>query len=255
MSQHLAMLSVCAGAGFQLLFCLAPMRIPSVRGLASRIPLSADPPDVDSIQQMMKDPEELKRLEKVAEDMMKDPEKKRAMEDWQAVMIPAIMKMQEDPELKDVFDAMKKDGFSAFKNFENDERVMKKIASVQAEIQDQVLQEQAARELEDELIQEIFARFDVDKDGILNLAEFNALQVATEGPDAMYEQAQLESLILAVNPAVTEPSRGMPFADYRSLYVDKRLQAAYNTDVVRDHGKLFGSDHIREIPDEVFGNA
>lgn len=94
--------------------------------------------------------------------------------------------------------------------------------------------------LEEQMIKEIFEKFDEDKDGILNLKEFNTLQVATEGEEAVYNQEQLEQLLLAVNPDMKEPERGMPFADYRALYAEGRLRRAYGTDVTRDHVKIFG---------------
>lgn len=94
--------------------------------------------------------------------------------------------------------------------------------------------------LEEQMIREIFEKFDQDGDGILNLVEFNALQVATEGAEAIYNQDQLEQLLDAVNSQTQDPSKGMPFVDYRRIYVERRLRQAYNTDVTRDHVKIFG---------------
>jgi len=94
--------------------------------------------------------------------------------------------------------------------------------------------------LEEQMMRDIFEKFDVDGDGILNLAEFNMLQVATEGAGAVYNQDQLEQLLDAVNSNIEDPSKGMPFADYRLIYVVRRLRKAYSTDVTRDYAKIFG---------------
>lgn len=94
--------------------------------------------------------------------------------------------------------------------------------------------------VDEQMILEIFEKFDLDKDGVLNLEEFNALQIATEGPEAIYNLDQLKQLLGAVNGDIKEPERGMPFTDYRRLYVERRLRQSYGTDVSRDHMKIFG---------------
>jgi hypothetical protein len=96
-------------------------------------------------------------------------------------------------------------------------------------------------QLEEEMMLEIFEKYDVDRDGILNLEEFNSLQKATEGADAVYNQDQLTDLLKAVNSEIVAPEKGMPFSDYRRLYVEGRLKRAYGTDVTRDHVKVFGA--------------
>lgn len=102
--------------------------------------------------------------------------------------------------------------------------------------------EEEPSKLEKAMMFEIFSTFDVDEDGILNLDEFNALQRKTEGDDAEYKQDQLEQLLLTVDPDLEHPEKGMPFATFRRLYVERRLRNAYNTDVSRDHVKIFGPD-------------
>lgn len=94
--------------------------------------------------------------------------------------------------------------------------------------------------LEEEMMMEIFEKYDEDRDGILNLDEFNVLQKATEGDDAVYNKDQLTDLLRSVNPGIKEPEKGMPFVDYRRLYAEGRLKKAYGTDVMRDHVKVFG---------------
>jgi len=96
---------------------------------------------------------------------------------------------------------------------------------------------------EEQMVLEIFQKFDVDKDGFLNLKEFNELQVNTEGAEAMYNSDQLKQLLLAVNPDIELPEKGMPFEDYRRLYLEGRLRRAYSTDLLKDYKKIFGEDH------------
>lgn len=103
------------------------------------------------------------------------------------------------------------------------------------------LKDEQPSEVEEKMISEIFDKFDVDKDKVLNLEEFNKLQVATEGEEACYNLDQLKQLLVAVNPDIEQPERGMPFEDYRRLYVERRLRELYETDVARDHIKVFGA--------------
>eukprot|EP00971_Amphidinium_carterae_P234502 4653307-Amphidinium_carterae.1 len=94
-------------------------------------------------------------------------------------------------------------------------------------------------EEEEKMMKSIFGKFDTDADGILNLDEFNALQMASEGPECVYNKDQLTDLLLAVNGDIPSPEKGMPFAEYRKLYVSPRLRRTYNTDVHRDYEKIF----------------
>jgi len=96
---------------------------------------------------------------------------------------------------------------------------------------------------EEQMVVEIFEKFDLDRDGVLNLKEFNELQMTTEGSEALYNADQLKSLLLAVNPDMEKPELGMPFADYRRLYLEGRMRRAYSTDLSKDYQKIFGADH------------
>lgn len=96
---------------------------------------------------------------------------------------------------------------------------------------------------EEQMVVEIFEKFDLDRDGVLNLKEFNELQMTTEGSEALYNADQLKSLLLAVNPDMEKPELGMPFADYRRLYLEGRMRRAYSTDLRKDYQKIFGADH------------
>eukprot|EP00435_Cladocopium_sp_Y103_P012159 s1574_g3.t1 len=78
------------------------------------------------------------------------------------------------------------------------------------------------------LLGQIFEKFDLDRDGVLNLKEFNELQMTTEGSEALYNADQLKSLLLAVNPDMEKPELGMPFADYRRLYLEGRMRRVWD---------------------------
>eukprot|EP00933_Yihiella_yeosuensis_P045575 TRINITY_DN4097_c3_g1_i1.p1 TRINITY_DN4097_c3_g1~~TRINITY_DN4097_c3_g1_i1.p1 ORF type:complete len:295 (-),score=80.32 TRINITY_DN4097_c3_g1_i1:154-1038(-) len=101
--------------------------------------------------------------------------------------------------------------------------------------------------LEEQMIAQIFEQFDLDKDGTLNLEEFNALQKKTEGDDATYDSDQLVELLRAVSPGMASPEKGMPFAEYRSLYAEGKLRRAYNTNVQKDYEKIFGKERLASI--------
>lgn len=107
---------------------------------------------------------------------------------------------------------------------------------------DAINSEESATVEEEQMMLQIFNKFDVDGDRILNLEEFNSLQLSTEGKDAQYNQEQLTSLLLSVNDDLQKPELGMPFEEYRKLYADSRLRRMYSTDVTRDFKKIFGED-------------
>mmetsp|Transcript_107066 Transcript_107066/g.301285 ORF Transcript_107066/g.301285 Transcript_107066/m.301285 type:complete len:303 (-) Transcript_107066:230-1138(-) len=106
-------------------------------------------------------------------------------------------------------------------------------------LQESLADEEPSEE-DERMMKEIFDKFDLDKDGTLSLDEFNALQRASEGDDAVYNLDQLVELLRNVNSDIEAPEKGMPFVEYRRLYVQKRLRQAYGTDVVKDHVKIFG---------------
>merc|ERR1719270_2885313 len=155
--------------------------------------------------------------------MMQDPEKKDAFESFKQSMTSVAEKLQADPELEGVFKDIKENGMDALEKYQDNESVMKKMAAAQAELKNDLSSLTPEKEVPENLINEIFSKFDVDKDGFLNLDEFNALQTATEGTEAAYDAAALEELLLAVDPDLEDREKGMPFKMYRRLYVDRIL--------------------------------
>jgi Ca2+-binding EF-hand superfamily protein len=197
--------------------------------------------DFAQFQEMMNDPEKMKKMQASVNQMMQDPEKKNAIDKWMQSMTAVADSLKTDPELESVFKDLEKNGMGALDKYQDNESVMQKIRAVQTELKEDVIALTAEKELQEDLISEIFSKFDVDKDGFLNLDEFNALQTATEGTESTFDAAALEELLLAVDPDLEDREKGMPFKMYRRLYVDKMLSQTYNTDVVRDHGKIFGA--------------
>jgi len=220
--------------------------------------------DFAQFQEIMNDPEKMKQMTESVNEMMKDPEKKEAIDTWLQSMSAVAESLKKDPELEKVFDDIKENGMGALEKYEDNESVMQKIKAAQAELKEDVIALTADKELREELINEIFAKFDVDKDGFLSLDEFNALQTATEGTESTFDAAQLEELLLAVDPDLKDKEKGMPFEMYHRLYTDGTLSQKYNTDVIRDHGKIFGSTAAgsgtkdgdvpnAQVSDDVFG--
>lgn len=101
--------------------------------------------------------------------------------------------------------------------------------------------------------EEMFAKFDVDKDGYWNLAETSKVQMATEGTD-MTEEA-FNALIIAAAPEggrkLTEEdlNRGLSKEQVVELYTDatRQRQLGFVLDVFKDHKKIFESP--QEEPD------
>lgn len=219
--------------------------------------------DLEQFQEIMSDPEKMKQMQESVSKLMEDPEKKEAIQQYMKSMSSVAEQMKQDPELESVFKDLKENGMAALEKYQDNESIMQKISAAQAELKEDIAAFTAEKEVNEELINEIFAKFDVDKDGFLNLDEFNALQTATEGEEAKFDAAQLEELLLAVDPDLEDREKGMPFKLYRRIYVDRVLSQNYNTDVVRDHGKIFGSTAAVEegevpnaqVSDSVFGKV
>merc|ERR1719401_1797747 len=76
---------------------------------------------------MMKDPEKVKQMQKDMEEMMKDPEKVKMFQK-QEQMMSAVEKLKDDPEMKDFFEDVKKEGFDALKKYENNPTVLRKFS-------------------------------------------------------------------------------------------------------------------------------
>jgi len=84
--------------------------------------------DPAKLEEMMKDPEQLKKMQAEAEKIAKDPAKMAAMQKWQEQIQGGVEKLKQDPEMKQFFADIEKEGLSAFKKYEKDERILRKFS-------------------------------------------------------------------------------------------------------------------------------
>jgi hypothetical protein len=103
---------------------------------------------------------------------------------------------------------------------------------------------------EEQMVKDVFKKFDMDEDGRLNLEEFNNLQKATEGDSAVYNQEQMEELLKAVDSKIADPGKGFRQLDVRNLYLDPEKIRAYRTDLQKDHITIFGPGASLSLADE-----
>ena len=83
-------------------------------------------------------------------------------------------------------------------------------------------------------LRRIFAMFDADGDGVLNFAEANALQMATEEDDEGYDY---ETFTWICHMFDREPIPGLSFEDIVRLFLDESLP--FEADLIADFAKLF----------------
>lgn len=87
------------------------------------------------LEEMMKDPEKVKQMQAEMEQIMKDPQKRKAVEEYQKMTEKAVDALKDDPELQDFFEDVKKNGLSAMKKYENDERILEKFSRATGGVQ------------------------------------------------------------------------------------------------------------------------
>jgi hypothetical protein len=84
--------------------------------------------DTKAMEELMKDPEKLKKLQEEAAKIMEDPEKAKMITQWQEQMQASVKKLEDDPEMKDFFADIKANGLEAMKKYESDERILRKFS-------------------------------------------------------------------------------------------------------------------------------
>ncbi|CAE7392181.1 unnamed protein product [Symbiodinium natans] len=84
--------------------------------------------NLEQLEELAKDPEKMKKLQDEVDAMMKDPAKKKALEEYSKMTQQAVAKLQDDPELQDFFEDIKKNGMEAMKKYEKDERILAKFS-------------------------------------------------------------------------------------------------------------------------------
>lgn len=84
--------------------------------------------DTKALEELMKDPEKMKKLQADVDSLMKDPEKAKQMMDFQGQIQGAVEKLKDDPELQDFFEDIRKNGMDAMQKYEKDERILRKFS-------------------------------------------------------------------------------------------------------------------------------
>jgi len=80
------------------------------------------------MEDLMKDPEKLKKMQAEMEAMMEDPAKRAAIEEYSKMMQGSVEKLKSDPEMKDFFEDIEKNGMEAFKKYESNEKILRKFS-------------------------------------------------------------------------------------------------------------------------------
>merc|ERR1711964_783823 len=79
--------------------------------------------------EMLKDPAQLKVLQQEVESIMQDPTKVGEAHRLLSKMTFGMAKLRSDPEMKQFFADVEREGFNAVKKYEQDTRIMRKLAA------------------------------------------------------------------------------------------------------------------------------
>lgn len=85
-------------------------------------------PDFSKLQETLSDPKKQEEMKKLADDIMADPEKAKAMEAYNKQMQERVAKLRADPEMKEFFEDIDKNGMEAVKNWEQNEGILLKFS-------------------------------------------------------------------------------------------------------------------------------
>jgi len=85
-------------------------------------------PSLQGLQETLSDPQKQEEMKKLAEGIMADPEKAKAMETYNKQMEERVAKLRADPEMKEFFEDIDKNGIEAISNWENNEEILRKFS-------------------------------------------------------------------------------------------------------------------------------
>lgn len=195
-----------------------------------------NPKKLEALQRML---EEVKELVDQIKEMSKDPETKLEFQNiWKDLMeraLKPLAKLKDNPNFAEMKADLMKHGYEglpkAAEKYQNSEQF---YAATRAMLE-AMRRRKTIKKGTEGMIKEMFDKFDVDADGVLNLDEYNALQLVTEGDEATCNAAQLEELVRSLNPKCEEPAQGLPFEEFRFIYAE-----AYPEALEKDHAKVFG---------------
>merc|ERR1719410_99876 len=130
-----------------------------------------------------------------------------------------LKKLKDDPELANIRSDLMKHGYEGLPEVAERNQHSEKFYAVTRSILNALRRNKTIKKGTEGMIKEMFDKFDVDADGLLNLDEYNALQLVTEGHEAI-TAAQLEELVRSLNPGCEDPARGLPFEEFRFIYAE-----------------------------------
>merc|ERR1719331_3189821 len=93
------------------------------------------------------------------------------------------------------------------------------------------------------MVREIFRKYDANRDGMLELNEFNALQKDTEGEAAMHTREQFLALIQEADPG--RKQEGIRFKLFHDLYLEPDVSAKFETVLPADYQRLVDLKRIK----------
>eukprot|EP00928_Gymnodinium_smaydae_P053182 TRINITY_DN3722_c0_g1_i3.p2 TRINITY_DN3722_c0_g1~~TRINITY_DN3722_c0_g1_i3.p2 ORF type:complete len:352 (-),score=118.40 TRINITY_DN3722_c0_g1_i3:242-1297(-) len=85
--------------------------------------------DTAGLEELMKDPKKMAKVQEEMSQIMNDPQKKKMLEDWSAQMEGAVKALERDPEMSSFFEDVRKDGLEAMKKYGSDDRILRKFAA------------------------------------------------------------------------------------------------------------------------------
>lgn len=84
--------------------------------------------DPAALEALLKDPQQMEAVQAEMDKIFADPAKRKAMEAWQAQVQSNVEKLRQDPEMREYFEDLEKNGFAALKKYEGNERILRKLA-------------------------------------------------------------------------------------------------------------------------------
>lgn len=88
----------------------------------------------------------------------------------------------------------------------------------------------------EEMVREIFQHYDANRDGVLELSEFNSLQKDTEGQTAIHTREQFVALIQEADPG--RKQEAIRFKLFHDLYLEPDISAKFETVLPADYQRL-----------------
>jgi len=95
----------------------------------------------------------------------------------------------------------------------------------------------------EEMVREIFSTYDKDRNGMINLKEFNALQRDTEGEAAVHTTEQFHQLIQEADPG--RSTDVIRFKTFHDLYLEPAVSSKFETVLPADYQRLVDGGKLK----------